>query len=263
VEAIESPGEIGLDEEAIARFHADGFLFVDDWLPASTVEALRARYAPLFRGDFETGLQPDEWNWREGRDDDSLTRQICNGWKADRQIARVVLSAAVGRACARLMGWPGVRLAQDNVIWKPVGARSLGFHQDDSYQDWVVPGTMVTCWIALDDTSAEAGTMELVRGSHRWALSPTIAQFHAPEDYRKEMRAAAARAGLAEPEIVPVEVKAGGLSFHHGRTWHGSGPNRGSRPRRSLVAHCYPAHARFHEETVGAIYGRYKRFGST
>ena len=125
--------------DQIARFREDGFLILDRFLAAELVEAARARFEPLFRGEFETGLYPDEWNWREGRDPPDLTRQICNGWRSDRTIARIVLAEAVGRACAELMGWAGARIAQDNVIWKPPGAKPLGFHQDDSYCHWFVP----------------------------------------------------------------------------------------------------------------------------
>ncbi len=51
--------------------------------------------------------------------------------------------------------------------------------------------------------------------------------------------------------------------FHHGRTWHGSRENSGTRPRRALVSHCMSSQARFDETAVGAIYGRYKRHGTT
>ena len=251
---------IALTERDIARFREDGFLVVDHLIEPAAAAAAADRFEPLFRGDFETGLQPDEWNWRAGRDDEGLTRQICNGWKADRRVARIVLRADIGRACARLMGWPGARLYQDNVIWKPPGAKALGFHQDDSYITWIDPPSMVTCWIALDATTAAGGTIEYVRGAHRWDVSDMIERFHAPDDPTKEMRAAAARAGV-EPEIVPIEVPAGGGVFHHGATWHGSRENRAERPRRSLVAHCLSAEARFGPDGIGEIYGRYKRFG--
>jgi len=35
------------------------------------------------------------------------------------------------------------------------------------------PGELVTCWIALDDTSRDAGTIEYVPGSHKVGLPPT------------------------------------------------------------------------------------------
>ena len=246
--------------EQIARFRDDGFLILDRFLTEELVESARARFEPLFRGEFATGLYPDEWNWREGRDAPDLTRQICNGWRSDPTIARIVLAEAVGRACAELMGWGGARLAQDNVIWKPPGAKPLGFHQDDSYCHWVVPAGFCTCWLALDATSAAGGTLEYARGSHRWEVAPPIRRFHAPDDYREDFREAAAKAGY-QPEIMPVEVPAGGVAFHHGRTWHGSDRNRGDSPRRSLVSHCIAAEARFHPTEISYIYSRYKRVG--
>ena len=223
---------------------------------------LASRFAPLFRGEFDTGLYPDEWNWREGKDSADLTRQICNAWKSDRHVARAVLHPRVGLWCARLHGWPGARINQDNVLWKPPGARPLAFHQDDSYQQWVVPPEICTCWIALDATSETGGTIEYVVGSHRWGLAPPASQFHAPDDYEREMHEAAARAG-AVPEVVRIEVPAGGGVFHHGRTFHGSGTNRGVAPRRALVSHCISSEARYHRTNVENIYGRYKRAGST
>ncbi len=44
----------------------------------------------------------------------------------------------------RLAGWQGARLYQDNVPWKPPGARPLRFHQDNGYLDFVVTGEMAT-----------------------------------------------------------------------------------------------------------------------
>ena len=63
-----------LTEDHKRRFEADGFLILDKFLDAETVERLRARIEPLFKGEFETGLYPDEWNWQEGRDRPDRTR---------------------------------------------------------------------------------------------------------------------------------------------------------------------------------------------
>jgi len=65
-----------LTEENKRRFEADGFLILDRFIDAATVERLRARFEPLFKGEFETGLYPDEWTWQEGRDRPDRTRQI-------------------------------------------------------------------------------------------------------------------------------------------------------------------------------------------
>ena len=241
-----------------SRFDRDGFLIIENFIDKPTVDALAARFEKLFRGDFETGIQPDEWNWREGRDSDLLTRQICNGWKADRTIAATVLRSDVGEICARLRGWPGARINQDNVIWKPPGAKALGFHQDESYQSWIVPAEMMTCWMTLDDTLVEQGTIEYGQGSHRWKLSGPIQQFHAPDDPLADMSAQAEAAGEVI-QLVPIEVPAGSAVIHHGRTWHGSRANSGSGMRRSVVSHCMSSEAVFHSQHTSPVYSRYKR----
>ena len=253
-----------LAPEQFEQFNDDGFLIVDRLVDEETVEALRTCYERLFRGEFETGITPDEVNWQEGKSDPSLTRQICNGWKADRTIARVVMRPDLGKAIAELGGWPGTRVMIDNVLWKPPRTRPLGYHQDNAYLDWYTPTELLSCWIALDDTTASGGTIEFVRGSHKWDHSKPEGEFHGPEEYRKYMEQAAAKEGV-EPEIVYVEVPKGGGSFHHGWTWHGSGYNKGDNPRRSLVLHAMRSDTRYVPEHLtagtGRIYGRYKHLG--
>jgi len=263
VSILEDPALAAVSAEDLAAFHADGFVTVRRLISAGSVTALRTAFERLFRGEFRAGIRPDEVNWQAGESDPSLTRQICNGWKADPTVAAAVLDPGIGRAIARLGGWSGARLIQDNVIWKPPGARSLGYHRDNAYLAWYRPREMLSCWIALDETTADGGTMELVKGSHRWPVSDAPGgAFHAPEDYRAAMMDEATSLGL-RPEIVPVTVPGGGGSFHHGWTWHGSGPNSGGSHRRSLVIHAAPAEAQFDKSRLGEgngpVYGRYRR----
>jgi ectoine hydroxylase-related dioxygenase (phytanoyl-CoA dioxygenase family) len=245
----------------VEAFHRDGFLIVESGLVSErALSLLRERYLPLFDGEYETGIKPDEVNWVPGRDPEDRTRQICNGWRADSVVAAQVLSARTGRLAAQLSGYRGVRILQDNVLWKPPGTKAIGFHQDSSYADYLVPPEMITCWLSLDDLPADAGPIEYVRGSHRWPKSaPQRSQFHAPEDWLAPARAAAP--GDGELDLVPVVVKAGGGSFHHGLTWHGSPPNTGTVARMALVSHMIRAETRFHETNVDLVYSRYRRRG--
>lgn len=245
-------------------FDQDGFLIVDRLIDDETVDNLRSCFNQLFRGEFETGIHPDEVNWQEGSGDPSLTRQICNGWKANRSVARVVTRKDIGKSIAILGGWPGTRVMIDNVLWKPPQTRELAYHQDNSYLAWYTPSELLSCWIALDDTTREGGTIEFVRGSHKWHHTKPAGEFHGPADYKQYMHAAADMEGV-EPEIVHVEVPRGGGSFHHGWTWHGSGFNHSAHPRRALVIHGMRSDAEFSPahlaEGTGSIYSRYKRLG--
>ncbi len=255
---------IELGNQDKKRFDSDGFLIVDNLIDRGSIPTLHRAFSDLFRGKFETGVRPDEVNWQDTDSDPDRARQICNGWKANRDIARVVLDESLGKTIAGLAGWSGVRIMIDNVVWKPPATTSFGFHQDNAFLDWFAPGELFTCWIALDDTTADGGTIEFVRGSHKWQLGQPEGDFHAPEDYRKPMQAAAAREGV-EPDIAYVEVNAGGGSFHHGGTWHGSGANSSPNPRRSLVLHAMQSDVEYvpqhFDQGIGPIYSRYKRLG--
>lgn len=246
------------------NFNQDGFLVFDNLLDTNTLPLLHQAFDDLFQGKFETGVRPDEVNWQAETGDPGLTRQICNGWKANRDIARVVLDQSLGKSIAELAGWPGVRIMHDNLLWKPPATKSLGFHQDGAYLAWFAPSELLTCWIALDDTRADGGTIEFARGSHHWQRGKPDGEFHAPEDYRKPMREAAAREAV-EADVVYVEVKAGGGSFHHGWTWHGSGANASPNPRRALVLHAMRSDVEYQPQNFdqgnGPVYSRYRRLG--
>ena len=248
--------------EQVEAFRHDGYLVVEEGLvPERGLELLQERYVKLFEGEYETGIRPDEVNWVPGRDPEDRTRQLCNAWKSDSVVAAQVLSERTGRLAAQLAGYHGVRILQDNVLWKPPGTKAIGFHQDSSYAGYLVPPEMITCWISLHETQADAGPIEFVRGSHAWPKSPPArSQFHAPDDWLAGPRRAAPEA--TDLDLVPVVVKPGGGSFHHGLTWHGSAPNTNAAvARMALVTHMLPVEARFHETNVDLIYSRYRRQG--
>jgi ectoine hydroxylase-related dioxygenase (phytanoyl-CoA dioxygenase family) len=249
--------------EQVEAFERDGFLIIEEgFIGDEAVELMRERFDSLFAGDYTTGIRPDEVNWVAGRDPEDRTRQICNGWKADPLIARQVLAERTGRLAAELMGWEGLRILQDNCIWKPPRTKSLGMHQDGSYLDYLVPPEMITCWIALDDTSAEAGTITYAAGSHRWPRSAkNRGEFHAPPDWLEPVERALP-AG-EELGLVPIEVKAGGASFHHFNTFHGSGPNTAAVHRRAVISHLIPAATEFHPVNADPVYSRYRKVGDT
>jgi ectoine hydroxylase-related dioxygenase (phytanoyl-CoA dioxygenase family) len=253
---------VELSTEQVEAFLRDGFLVVEEGLVSErALGLLQERCERLFDGEYETGIRPDEVNWVRGRDPEDRTRQLCNAWKSDDVVAAQVLSERTGQLAAQLAGYSGVRILQDNVLWKPPGTKAIGFHQDSSYADYLVPPEMITCWLSLHETTADAGPLEFVRGSHRWPKSPPErTQFHAPDDWLAGPRAAAPNGD--ELDVVPVVVKAGGGSFHHGLTWHGSAPNTStSVARMALVSHMIPVEARFHEVNVDVTYSRYRRRG--
>ena len=248
----------------IEKFNKNGFVVFDKFLLEKKIEILKNRFDDLFDGKFENTIEPDEWNWKKDSSDPRATRQICNVWKSDNLIRKIVCNKTIGLIASQLMRWKGARLVQDNILWKPSGGKTLGYHQDASYVDWIVPQTMITCWMSLDQTNQKIGTLEFVTGSHKWGLNPPSVNFHSPDDYRKEL-INFAKINNKELNITYVEVPAGGASFHHGYTWHGSGINTTNLNRRAIVSHCIPSDAKFHSTNIGGtgkIYKRYKKINT-
>jgi ectoine hydroxylase-related dioxygenase (phytanoyl-CoA dioxygenase family) len=98
---------------------------------------------------------------------------------------------------------------------------------------WEEGSELFTAWIALSDVTPESGPMRFVRGSHRWGLQAS--DFYG-QDHDRQREAIRVPPGETWEEV-PALLPPGGVSFHHCLTYHGSGPNRTSQPRRSFALH--------------------------
>jgi 2-oxoglutarate-dependent dioxygenase len=246
--------------DQIEAYRRDGFLMVERFLDADEVERVRKHFELAFEHRWETGLAPDEVNYRPDDTPPDRTRQLCNVWKADRVLAATTLARRNAEFCAGLTGADGYRLAQDNAIWKPPSGKALLCHQDAAYCEWLDPPNMTTCWMALDDTAADTGTIYYVRGSNHWPHTPTGGSFHAPDDWLGHVRDVMP-AG-AELDLVAIEVPAGGAAFHDGWTFHGSPPNeRADAQRRAIISHLITSDTRWNPDHPHPIYSRYRRPG--
>ncbi|MEM9120706.1 MAG: phytanoyl-CoA dioxygenase family protein [Cyanobacteria bacterium P01_F01_bin.56] len=253
-----------LTSQQISQFHQDGFLVVENLLSPALVERIISRFEPLFAGEFETGVYPDEWHWNPYLGKPGAAGQLTGGWKSDRTLAAAATAAKIGHIAAALEGWSGARLLADGIWQKPSGAKETTLHQDSMYINYHTPVGVTVCWIALSHAVAGASTIEYAKGSHRWELSAAVPEFHNQnKSYRSEMQRAAHLAGVDVPEVVQLDIAPGSGVFHHGNTWHGSGKNTLDVVRRSMVLAYVPAEARFKPYDTyvpgGYIAGKYRR----
>jgi phytanoyl-CoA hydroxylase len=257
---------IALSTAQIHQFQEQGFLVLEQFLPLDRIEPIDSRLDPLFATRFETGIYPDEWHGRPGLSQSNATRQMVGMWRCDRTVASLSFSAEIARLNATLAGWSGGRFAMDSCWIKPPDAPEVCFHRNSTYVSCINPSTIITCWIALNDITAEMGTLEVVPGSHQWQCGDRFRFVHAPEfDYRQPMWDAASEAGVTQPELVAIELPPGGCVFLHGDLWHGSGRNGSDRTRRSFAISTFPMEAQFHPigTGIGYIFSRYRRMGET
>ena len=56
-----------LTRHSLEDFNQNGFLILDEFIELRFLDKLKDRIEPLFKGEFETGIEPDEWNWKFGK----------------------------------------------------------------------------------------------------------------------------------------------------------------------------------------------------
>jgi phytanoyl-CoA hydroxylase len=161
------------------------------------------------------------------------TWQIVNIWQASPAFRALASHPKLLEMAVQLSGAQQLRIWHDQIIYKPKEAGGvLGWHQDSPLWDILQPKTeQVTAWIALDDAEADNGCMYMVAGSHRWgdqipALTEMREKGPLPDTFQGH-----------DIYVLTCPVKKGYVHFHHPLTWHGSGTNYSSRPRRAIAIH--------------------------
>ena len=232
-----------VDQIAAARerYRTDGFYICPETLlPQDVVAPAVTGMDAIRAGQYDTGVPPRPSRWNPGDDPNTLCK-IEMPQIASRAVMELVSHPALGEKAAELTGAKAVQVWWVQLLYKPPSApgqqprTNIGWHQDYNYWGaWEEDSELFTAWVALSDVSPQCGPMNFVVGSHRWGLS-SESDF-ASQEYealRETIRNAHGQDWQEEPAILPP----GGASFHQKLTFHGSGPNLSSQPRRSFAVH--------------------------
>ena len=126
----------------------------------------------------------------------------------------------------------GVSVYFSQIFFKPPeGGGPKPAHQDNYYFGPNDAEALVTAWIALDDATLDNGCLYYAEGTNR---SPVYAHVTPPgEPYNLQLPAET----LALHPATAAPVPRGGVSLHHGNTFHHSGPNHSTAWRRACALH--------------------------
>lgn len=219
------------------RFNRDGYWISPKLIDDEQIERLRNAQARIWSGDYDGDGVPMH-PLRLSDNPDAL-RKFDNGWWINDEVYKTVTDQLIGHLSADLLDTDEIRLWHDQVLYKPgIGDRTsesgnVGWHQDYGYWQSSDTSEMITVWIALQDTDLTNGGMMTILGSHKWGLIPDSDSFFNQDMEVLKQKYADGRDWVEEPCI----LKAGQASFHHGLTFHGSGPNFTNDPRLAIVAH--------------------------
>jgi hypothetical protein len=154
------------------------------------------------------------------------------------ELYRFVRDPTLPAIASMLCGSSSIRLFHDQIVYKPpIGPEvrsTVGWHSDKAYWRTCTSDSMLTAWVALQDTPLEMGPIAFWDCSHRW---PGIEDLHTFDiEELDQIEQMFAHKNL-RPEIRMQPMKKGQFSFHHCRVVHGSYPNQTSSPRLGFAIH--------------------------
>lgn len=224
--------------EDIAFYRAHGYWISPVIVPADVLDAAERGMARYYAGDLDV---PDPaWTALPAtglRKNDYASLHVT-------ELSLLVAQPLIAATAAALAGTGTIRLWHDQLLRKPVDrpgtAANVGWHTDRQYWRSCTSESMLTAWVGFHDVDPAGGSVSFLAGSHRWDVCGL-------DFFSQDL--AALEAGITRQghglDVRPTRMKRGQVSFHHCRTVHGSGPNLGTEPRRSLAIHLQPGDNRF------------------
>lgn len=126
------------------------------------------------------------------------------------------------------------------------------FHQDQLYFPFGPDEDIIGCWIALQNTSKENGTLAVIPGSHH---SPILEHGDIKNIDNLNLAYFGALGDVGVENRVHFEAEPGDALFFHTHLLHGAGRNRSEGFRRVYIVHYANSDCRFRQngEAMAAI----------
>lgn len=162
------------------------------------------------------------------------------------EIGAILRKPIIGAVAARLAQADEIRLFQSTLIYKPPRPEETSnlvpWHFDKHYWQTCTSERMLTAFIPFHHCDETMGTITMVNGSHLWkeiGSDDSTTRHFAHRDREELDRLLQDNAEFNNAEVVksPMVIPKGHMSFHHCRTYHGSGANRADHPRRAISLH--------------------------
>jgi ectoine hydroxylase-related dioxygenase (phytanoyl-CoA dioxygenase family) len=212
----------------VTAFAEHGFLVVENAIDPADLAELARRCQPIL--DRKEKLAFD-WAWEKGTPREARAFKLVQGspslvWREVNETAfrRWMLAFATALMGRRVEFW------YDQFLAKPPreGAETY-WHQDEGYWGRNLDGRGITCWMPLCDVDATNGCMHFVDGGHQGG----VLEHHQPEHIQSDLL-------TCEPDVareVACPIRAGSVTFHHGKTPHRTPPNRSDAWRAAVTTH--------------------------
>lgn len=221
-----------IDAIDLAFYRHRGHLTVNGVFGAAETDAVIADIE-AWGESFLAGLPPEQRAWYVdgGVQAKTVLRKLDNP-HAQREAVEALARDARLVALVELILGAGVSVYFSQIFFKPPeGGGPKPAHQDNFYFGPTDRDGIVTAWVALDDATLENGCLYFGDGSNAGPVYGHVAP--EAEPFNLQLPPAV----LDKQPMTPAPVRKGGVSFHHGNTFHQSGPNHSTSWRRACALH--------------------------
>ena len=222
-------------------YRENGYIQYENFFSPEEIAALRTTIDQAIAANRER-IKGAEKGGRLSNDYERVFNQMVNLWTDFPAAREISFHARLAESARRLAEAAHVRIYHDHAMIKPGGqaSKETNWHQDAPY--WPMePGGALSAWIAIDDVSVENGCLHFVPGTHKFGPLPAIKLGVEGENIAAKMK----EQGYDVAEPAPAPMAAGGVTFHHGCTFHYAGPNQTDHPRRAFAIIYIPDYTRF------------------
>jgi Phytanoyl-CoA dioxygenase (PhyH) len=228
------------DDSDVAFFEDNGYYVSKEGaVPDSLIDSAWDGAQRFYEGErdgmlpFDTGFA----NWAPGDGDGARNNEFVSLQK--KELKALAVYPLLGAIAAKLTRSGTIRVLDDQLVFKPANAQNAsstltGWHADRAYWATCSSEKIVTAWIPLHSMEMTRGPLVVMAGSHRWAGLQDVRFFNHQDlsGLEREFRVQG-----RDVRIVPMIMKKGQVSFHHGWTVHGSYPNTSGQPRLAYAVH--------------------------
>ena len=225
-----------LSESQLAEYQDKGHLTINNFYRPETVAQIITEiniWADEVRADLSS--QDQRWYFEQNVPEGiSLFRKLDNPIYQREILRRLIVTPELLSIGEQLIG-KALTVFFSQVFMKPAkygGPKPV--HQDNYYFGPEDENRVLTIWLAIDNATVENGCLYFGDGSHHTGVHQHVAPPDEPFNLMVPEEVA------AEFPMTPAPVDAGGISLHHGNTFHQSSGNKSEFPRRALAMHFIP-----------------------
>ncbi len=226
-------------ESDVAFYEEHGWYTSPQVIPEEVIDRAILGAQRFYRGERDGTLPLDEGycNWTPEQGDIMRNNEFIS--LQNREIRQLVHFPLISAIAAKLVRTDEIRLLDDQLISKPPqidnqAENMVGWHSDLAYWASCSSNKIFTAWIPLQDCDESMGPLVVIDKSHKW---PGLEDMRFFNDKDMENWENKFRSEGKEIVKVPMTLKKGQISFHHGWAIHGSYPNHSSVDRRVVAIH--------------------------